>query len=473
MLESQMPAPNDRLALAYGSGARVDAEAPDLNQMLVVVRKQVEILGRETQAIHDLQAELDVARTFAEAQQQRAEQVGRLEEELAVAKSQLQQERVATRELGERLKTARDATEKETEIASVLKGELDIAQAENEALLRREKAAVAELTAELSAVRADAETLQKKADRVRGLETELNDSRAALQARGSVQEELEKARQGQEDMRQQSVKWLKKLKSAKITYETTLKASQRQIAGLEKDLEAAKQSNKVRETELASPKLDIDDVDERIRLLKAQLFETNCLIQLEKQKEKLEAEQKEIQAAVTEAKASSSQDLGELMQQEAHVDASLSQVEERMVETGLGVMRYAKYKVRFESSQTGRQAGVDYVLVEDLEKKFEELRGQVIYCFVNDTMTVVELGKYKDFLANQKHLADHGEFFYCGHNPPRKRHRGLDEAGEDLKSAAGSRARGVQKIPAKSKERRRRSPVPLFNYFSSVPDILF
>jgi hypothetical protein len=102
-----------------------------------------------------------------------------------------------------------------------------------------------------------------------------------------------------------------------------------------------------------------------------------------------------------------------------------------MVATGLDVMRYAKYKVRFESSKTGRQTGVDYVLVEDLGKKFEELRDQVVYCFVNDTMTV---GKYK------KHLADHGEFFYCGYNPPRKRHRGLDDAGEDLKSAPGPRA---------------------------------
>ena len=105
------------------------------------------------------------------------------------------------------------------------------------------------------------------------------------------------------------------------------------MTGLEEDLEAARQSIKERETELAGLRLDIDDDDERIRLLKAQLFETNRLIQLEKDKRKLEAEQKEIQAAVAEAKASISQDLGELMQQEAHVDASLSQVEEKMVAT--------------------------------------------------------------------------------------------------------------------------------------------
>jgi hypothetical protein len=103
---------------------------------------------------------------------------------------------------------------------------------------------------------------------------------------------------------------------------------------------------------------------------------------------------------VAEVKASSSQDLGELMQQEAYVNASLLQVKEKMVAAGLDVMRYTKYKVRFESSKTGRQTGVDYVLVEDLGKKFEELRNQVVYCFVNDNITVVELGKYKDFLVN-------------------------------------------------------------------------
>ena len=107
---------------------------------------------------------------------------------------------------------------------------------------------------------------------------------------------------------------------------------------------------------------------------------------------------------------------------------------------GLDVIRYTKYKVCFESSKTGRQTGINYVLVEDLEKKFKELRNQVIYCFINNTIIVVELRKYKDFLANQKHLADHGEFFYCGYNPPQKRYRSLDNTGEDLKSTTGPRA---------------------------------
>ena len=51
---------------------------------------------------------------------------------------------------------------------------------------------------------------------------------------------------------------------------------------------------KKRERELTSLKLEIDNEDERIKLLKAQLFETNRFIQLKKKKEKLEAEQKEI-----------------------------------------------------------------------------------------------------------------------------------------------------------------------------------
>jgi hypothetical protein len=35
----------------------------------------------------------------------------------------------------------------------------------------------------------------------------------------------------------------------------------------------------------------------------------------------------------------------------------------------LDIMRYAKYRVRFESSKTGRQIGVDYGFMEDLGKK--------------------------------------------------------------------------------------------------------
>jgi len=190
----------------------------------------------------------------------------------------LQQEQVATKDLGESLKTARDAMQREIELTSVFRGELDIAKAENEALLQQGKAAVAELTAELTTVKADAEILQKEAERVHGLEAELDDSRTALQATSKVQEELEKTRQDLGDLRQLSGSYIKKLKSAKADAERRLEASKSRVTGLEEDLEAAQQSIKEKETELVGLKLDIDNDDERVRLLKAQLFKTNRLI---------------------------------------------------------------------------------------------------------------------------------------------------------------------------------------------------
>jgi hypothetical protein len=45
-----------------------------------------------------------------------------------------------------------------------------------------------------------------------------------------------------------------------------------------------------------------------------------------------------------------------------------------MVTTGLDIIRYAKYKVRFKSSKIGYQIGVNYILVENLKKRFKELR---------------------------------------------------------------------------------------------------
>ena len=83
------------------------------------------------------------------------------------------------------------------------------------------------------------------------------------------------------------------------------------------------------------------------------------------------------------------------------------------------------------------------------------MRNQVVYYFVNGVITVIELEKYKDFLVNQKHLADYGEFFYYSYNPPRKRHRGLDDTGEDLKSTIRPRAQELARLRAKSKEPRR------------------
>jgi chromosome segregation ATPase len=101
---------------------------------------------------------------------------------------------------------------------------------------------------------------------------------------------LEKTRQDLGNLRQLSGSYIKELKLAKADAEKRLEASKNRVTGLKEDLEAARQFIKERETELAGPKLNIDDNDERIRLLKIQLFETNSLIQLEKEKKKLEAE---------------------------------------------------------------------------------------------------------------------------------------------------------------------------------------
>jgi ubiquinone biosynthesis protein UbiJ len=87
---------------------------------------------------------------------------------------------VATRDLGGSLKIARDVIQREIELISVFRGELDTAKAENEALFQQGKAAVAEFTAELTTVKADAEILQKEVERVYGLEAELNDLKIAL-----------------------------------------------------------------------------------------------------------------------------------------------------------------------------------------------------------------------------------------------------------------------------------------------------
>ena len=79
-------------------------------------------------------------------------------------------------------------------------------------------------------------------------------------------------------MRQLSGSYIKELKSAKADAERRLEASKSRVTGLEEDLEAAQQSIKEKETELVGLKLDIDNDDERVRLLKAQLFKTNRLI---------------------------------------------------------------------------------------------------------------------------------------------------------------------------------------------------
>ena len=81
-----------------------------------------------------------------------------------------------------------------------------------------------------------------------------------------------------EDLRQVSSSYIKDLKSFKAEVDKRLKTLKSQVTGLEIDLEAARQSIKERERELVSLKLKINNKNQRIRLLKTQLFKANRLI---------------------------------------------------------------------------------------------------------------------------------------------------------------------------------------------------
>ena len=70
-------------------------------------------------------------------------------------------------------------------------------------------------------------------------------------------------------MRQLSGSYIKELKTAKADAKKRLKAFKSRIISLEKDLKAAQQSIKERETKLAGLKLNIDNNNERVKLLKA------------------------------------------------------------------------------------------------------------------------------------------------------------------------------------------------------------
>lgn len=87
-----------------------------------------------------------------------------------------------------------------------------------------------------------------------------------------MQAELEKTRQDLEDLMQVSSLYIKDPNLAKAEVDKRRKTSKSQVAGLENDREAAPQSLKKRERELASLKLEIDNEDERIWLLKSQLL---------------------------------------------------------------------------------------------------------------------------------------------------------------------------------------------------------
>jgi chromosome segregation ATPase len=70
-------------------------------------------------------------------------------------------------------------------------------------------------------------------------------------------------------LRQLSGSYIKELKTVKADAKKRLEASKSRVTGLEKDLEVTRQSIKKRETELAGLKLNINNNNKRVRLLKA------------------------------------------------------------------------------------------------------------------------------------------------------------------------------------------------------------
>ncbi|KFY09427.1 hypothetical protein V491_08178, partial [Pseudogymnoascus sp. VKM F-3775] len=402
--EWQTQVPRERLAIEDITGPGVDIGTPDLEQMLVLVSRRAEDLKQEHRTVLDLRAELYEVKTTAESQRLRAERVEFLEEELAEVRGQLREQEAT----GKRLKTADDATQRNI---NDLQRKLDTVEAEKKNLLLDGNRAISQLK-----------------EQARGDEKDL---RASLQTTKNVQAELDREREVLKELRKEARKLWKEGKLSK----ETLEASQRQVLDLKRELEETRN----REPAILRPE------DERIRSLKEQLFETNRLIGLEEEKAKLEAGKKRIRAARDESKALNIQDQGDLVQQEADVEGNLLRVKEQMVESKLNILIYAKHKLRLENSRTERQAAVEYVHLKDLEKRFEKLHGQMIYCFVNKTMTMVELRNYKNFLANPGSLADHGEFFYCDHFQPLKRQHGPVRAPETPRSKAREVARPYAK----------------------------
>jgi chromosome segregation ATPase len=91
--------------------------------------------------------------------------------------------------------------------------------------------------------------------------------------------------------------YIQELKATRDMSAKQLQASKARVTGLEKDLETARQSIKIIDNELTGLKAKANR-DDRVRLLKAQLFELNALINLEKEKSRYETELKATQAAV-------------------------------------------------------------------------------------------------------------------------------------------------------------------------------
>jgi chromosome segregation ATPase len=93
-----------------------------------------------------------------------------------------------------------------------------------------------------------------------------------------VQAKLKKTRQDLENLRQLLSLYIKELKIAKADAKKRLKAFKSRVISLEKDLEVAQQFIKERKIKLISLKLNINNNNKRVRLLKAQLFKISRLI---------------------------------------------------------------------------------------------------------------------------------------------------------------------------------------------------
>ncbi|KFY01356.1 hypothetical protein O988_02795 [Pseudogymnoascus sp. VKM F-3808] len=341
--------PGEWLAIEDVTGAVVDTGTPDLKQMLTLVSKRAADLEQGGRAILDLRAELNEAKIALESHRLKAERLECLEAELAGLKGQLQQEQVAITRL------------------------------------------------------------EEEAKRARGVEADL---RAALQTAEDVQVELKEtleevkkaASSNWEDLESTKSK-LKNSGLTNIRLRNKFNKADRLVVDLMNKLED-------KERFITSLTSGINDGDERIKSLKEQLSETYRLIGLEENKMKFERGQKRIRAAKNQPNALNIQNL---VQQEADAESKLSQVEEQMVDARLKILTHAKHKLRLQHSRTAPQTNVEYFHVNELEQKIEKLhgRGKMIYCFVNKGMVVVEHGNYKNFLANPKSLADHGEFFSC------------------------------------------------------------
>jgi hypothetical protein len=219
--------------------------------------------------------------------------------------------------------------------------------------------------------------------------------------------------------------YIQELKATRDTSAKQLQASKARVTGLEKDLETARQSIKIMKAKANG--------DERVRLLKAQLFELNALINLEKEKSRYETELKATQAAVAQAKADAldAKRLGDLLGEEAKISAAKSEVERNIVRTNINVLKYSGHKVRFQNAKIRYHKGVEHVAIDDIKRTLNKLHDKVLYCFIKGRYTLVEPRRFNDYLGNPSYLADDVEFFYCNPSQRYKRDFGdivIDES---------------------------------------------